>query len=53
LTGLDLGQIEHVVDQAEQVLAVAFEPPKHTKHLLGWLAVSAIRHQFAIAQDGV
>jgi hypothetical protein len=25
----------------------------HAKHLLGWLTVSAVRHQFGIAQDGV
>ena len=34
LAGLDLGQIEHVVDQAEQVLAVALDPLEHRLHLL-------------------
>src|SRR5262249_12357319 len=26
---------------------------EYAKHLLGWLAVSAVRHQFGVAQDGV
>ena len=49
LAGLDLGEIEHVIDQAEQVLAVALKPLEHAQHFLGRLAVGAIRHQFGIA----
>src|SRR6516164_5734981 len=53
LAGLDLGQIEHVIDQPEQVLAVRLKAFEYAKHLLRWLTVGAIRHQFGIAQDGV
>src|SRR6516165_5007454 len=53
LAGLDLGQIKHVIDQSEQVFAIGLKPFEYAKHFLGWLAVSAIRHQFGIAQDSV
>src|SRR5262249_46826736 len=53
LAGLDLGQIEHVIDQSEQVLAVGLKPFEYAEHLFGWLTVSAVRHQFGVAQDGV
>src|SRR6516165_4438246 len=42
LAGLDLGQIEHVIDESEQVLAVGLKAFEYAKHFLGWLAVSAI-----------
>src|SRR5262249_39359012 len=53
LTGLDLGKVEHVIDESKQVLAVGLKAFEYAKHLLGWLAVSAVRHQFGVAQDGV
>src|SRR6516165_2981436 len=53
LTGLDLRKIKHVIDESEQVLAVGLKSFEYAKHLLGRLAVSAVRHQFGIAQDGV
>ena len=53
LTGLDLGQIEHVIDESEQMLTVGLKAFEYAKHLLGWLTVSAVRHQFGIAQDGI
>src|SRR6516164_3836191 len=53
LAGLDLGQIKHVIDQAKQVLAVRLKPFEYAKHLLRRLAISAVRHQFGIAKDGV
>src|SRR6516164_9403795 len=36
LTGLDLGQIEHVIDESEQVLPVGFKALEYASHLLGW-----------------
>src|SRR5262249_3696737 len=33
--------------------AVGFKAFEYAEHLLGWLAVSAVRHQFCVAQDGV
>src|SRR5262252_7140676 len=53
LTGLDLGQIEDVVDESEQMLAVGLKALEDAGHLFRWLAVSAVRHQFGVAQDGV
>src|SRR5262245_42177617 len=53
LASLDLGQIEHVINEAEQMLAVGLKPFEYAKHFLGRLAISAVRHQFGIAQDGV
>src|SRR5215468_9111568 len=53
LAGLDLRQIEHVIDEAEQMPAVGLKAFEYAKHLLRWLAVSTIRHQFGIAQDGI
>src|SRR6516164_1175818 len=53
LTGLDLGQIEHVIDESEQVFAVGLKSFEYSKHLLGRLTISAVRHQFGVAEDGV
>ena len=53
LAGLDLGQVEHVVDQAEQVLAVARDALEHGHHLLRRLAIDAVLDQLGVAQDGV
>jgi hypothetical protein len=33
--------------------AVGLKALEYAKHLLGWLAISAVRHQFGIAQDGI
>src|SRR6516164_5346806 len=35
------------------MLAVGLKPFEYAKHLLGRLTVSAVRHQFDVAQDGV
>src|SRR6516164_7871018 len=32
---------------------VGLKPLEYAEHLLGWLTIRAIRHQFGIAQDGV
>src|SRR6516164_3769955 len=53
LTGLDLREIKHVIDESKQVLAVGLKAFEYAKHLLGRLAVSAVSHQFRIAQDGI
>src|SRR5215472_1740234 len=53
LAGLDLGKVEHVIDESKQVLAVGLKAFEYAKHLLGWLAVSAVRHQFGVAQDRI
>src|SRR6516165_12335221 len=53
LAGLDLGQIEHVVDETEQVPAIRLKPLEDAHHFFGWLAVCAVRHQFGIAEDRI
>ncbi len=53
LTGLDLGQIEHIIDQPEQVLAVALQPLQYSHHSFRWLAIGAIGHQLGVAENGV
>src|SRR6516164_9681247 len=53
LASLDLGQIEHVIDQSEQVPAVGLKAFEYAKHLLRWLTISAVRHQFGIAEDRI
>ena len=51
LASLDLGQVKHVIDESEQVLAVGLKPFEYAKHILGRLAISAVRHQFGVIQD--
>ena len=53
MAGFDLGQIEHVIDEAEQMLAVGLQAFEYAEHLLRWLAIRAVRHQFGVAQDRV
>ena len=51
LASLDLRQIKHVIDQAEQVLAVALKPFEYAHRLFGQLAVDAVRHQFGVDRE--
>src|SRR5262249_12836754 len=53
LASLDLGQIKHVIDEPEQMLTVGLQAFEYAKHLVRWLAVSTVRHQFGIAEDSV
>ena len=53
MAGLDFGQIEHIIDQPQQVLAVCLQAFEHAQHLIGWLAIGAVCHQFAIPQDSI
>ena len=39
--------------KSEQMLAVGLKSFENAQHLLRRLTVSAVRHQFGIAQDGV
>ncbi len=43
LTGLDLGQVRHVVDQTEEVLAVDLQAFQHLPHLVRRFSVNVIR----------
>ena len=53
LPGLDLGEVEHVVDQPEQMLAVGLHPLQHAAHFFRRFAVDAVEDQFGVAEDGV
>src|SRR5262249_19186970 len=53
LAGLDLGEIQNIIDQTEQMLAVGLKAFEYAKHLLGRLAVSTVCHQFGVTEDGV
>ena len=53
LTGLDLGEVEHVIDQAEQVLAVGVQAIEHLTHLFGRLAIDIVEDELGVAQDGI
>src|SRR5262249_20459246 len=44
LAGLDLGQMEHVIDHPEQVPAVGLKPFEYAEHLLRRLTICAVRH---------
>ena len=53
LSGLDLGKIENVIDQSEQMLAIALNAGQHPAHFFGRLAVDVVHDEFGIAEDGV
>jgi hypothetical protein len=45
LASLDLGQIEHIVDQAEEMPAIAFNAFEHAAHLVRRIAVDLVEDQ--------
>src|SRR5580704_15276321 len=53
LPGLDFRQIEHVVDQAEQMLAVRLHALHHGAHFFRRLAVNAVDNKLGIAENGI
>src|SRR5689334_2230484 len=53
LSGLDLGKIEDIVDQAEQVLAVRRHALQHRSDLRRRLAVDAAVNELGEAENGV
>jgi hypothetical protein len=53
LPGFDLGKIKHVIDQAEQVLAVGLDALKHVAHLLRRIAINAVKDKLGVAEDRV
>ena len=53
LAGLDLRQVKHVIDQAEEMLAIALHAIEHAARLLRHLAIDTVEHQLGIAQDGI
>ena len=53
LTGLDFGEVEHVIDQAEKVLAVGLQAIQHLAHLVRRLAIDVIEDELGVAEDGI
>ena len=53
LAGLDLRQIEHVVDQRQEVPAVVLHPLEHAHRPFGHLAIDAVDQQLGIAEDRI
>ena len=53
LTGLDLGEVEHVIDQAKKMLAVGLQAFEHLAHLVRRLAIDVVEDEFGVAEDGV
>ena len=52
LAGLDLGDVEHGVDEAQQVLAVGADAREGVHRFLGQRPVEAFLHQLGVAEDG-
>ena len=52
LAGLDLGDVEHGVDQPQEVLAVGADAGEGIHGFLGWGLIEAFLHQFGVAEDG-
>ncbi len=50
---LDLGEIEDVVDEAEQVPSALVHAPHHVADLLGHLAVNPVEDQLGVAEDRI
>src|SRR5262249_13088450 len=40
LASLDFGEIQHVIDQSQEVSAVGLKSFEYAQHLLGWLTIS-------------
>ena len=53
LPRLDLGEVEHVVDEAEEMLAVALEPLQHLAHPRRRGAIDVVEDELGIAQDRI
>src|SRR5262245_2058370 len=53
LTGLDLREVEHVIDEAEKVFAVGLKALKHLPHLLRRFAVDVVENKLGVAENGV
>src|SRR6185503_12441116 len=53
LAGFDLGHVEDVADQVEQVLAVLLDDTQIVLHLAGQVAVDPFQHDLGKAEDRV
>ena len=53
MPGLDLGQVEHVVDEPEQVAAVGLNALEHLAHPVGGVAVDVVENELGVAENGI
>src|SRR4029077_21049918 len=53
LARLDLGEIEHVIDQRQEMPAVVLDALEHTLRTVRQYPVDAVDQQFGIAEDRV
>ena len=53
LPRFDLGEIENVVDQPKQVLAVLLHSVQHLRRLGREFAVQTVLHELGITEDGI
>ena len=53
LPGLDLRQIEHVVDEPEKVAAVGLNALQHLAHPLRRITIDVVENKLGVAEDGV
>jgi hypothetical protein len=53
LAGLDLGEVEHLVDEAKQVVAGAIDALQRLQRLLGAEARGVLHHHVGEPNDGV
>ena len=53
LPGLDLGQVEHIVDEPEQVSAIGLDALEHLAHPVGGLAVDVVENELGVAENGI
>ena len=53
LPGLHLGEVQHVVDQAEEMAAIGVDPIEHVLNPLGHLAVDGVADELGVAEDGI
>ncbi len=51
--GLDLGKIENVIDQAEEMAPIMCQALQDIPNLLRNISVNVVKNQLRVAQDGI
>jgi len=50
LAGLDLGKVEHVVDEPKEMLAIALDALEYAAHLLRGLAIDVVEDELGCSR---
>src|SRR5262249_8451934 len=53
LSSLNLREVEHIIDQSEQVLTVALHTIEHGACFLGHVTIHTIEDQLCVAENGI